>query len=160
MESLIPVKDSKPSPLLRAARTVWKCCRRSVGNITKCAAFASIAACLSSTAINADEIIMAPTGLTATNTATITVKWVYPFDLLVVDDPDFRVYWSDDLAIPMTNWVLVATTKAMAVKVTVVPGVNFFAVNASNFWGVSFFSDVTNTPPVVKTDVPLTITRP
>jgi hypothetical protein len=46
------------------------------------------------------------------------------------------------------------------VKVTVVPGVNFFAANASNLWGVSFFSNVTNTPPVVKTNVPLTITRP
>lgn len=105
-------------------------------------------------------IPIAPTMLLAMASATITLRWDYPIEDLQNDSPDFRVYWSDNVALPMTNWVLMVTTKMPSVKVTVIPGLNFFAVNASNMWGLSFFSNITNTPGLVKTNIPISITRP
>jgi len=88
----------------------------------------------------------------------ITLAWDYPTNELA--GVTFRVKHSADITAPLTNWVtLIATTNTIA-KIDVPRGVNFFTCTASNFWGESAFSNIAQTPPVVRTNVSITIERP
>jgi len=88
----------------------------------------------------------------------VTIAWDYPTNEL--NGVTFRLRWSNDIATPLTNWfVLIATTNT-TVKVDVPRGVNFFTASASNFWGESVFSNIAFTPPVVRTNVQIIVTRP
>ena len=88
----------------------------------------------------------------------VTLAWDYPTNELA--GVTFRVKWSNDITIPMTNWVTIATLTNTMAKVDLPRGVNFLTCTASNFWGESAFSNVASTPPVVRTNVVFTITRP
>jgi hypothetical protein len=88
----------------------------------------------------------------------ITLAWDYPTNELI--GITFRVKYSNDVTIPFTNWITLIATTNTQVKLDVPRGVNFFACTASNLWGESAFSNIAQTPPVVKTNVSFTITRP
>lgn len=76
---------------------------------------------------------------------------------------------TDSIDLLMNNVELVEVGAARHVRtvagtnltttVVVAPGVNYFAIRASNFWGVSSFSDVALTPPLPRGDVKLGIKR-
>lgn len=87
---------------------------------------------------------------------SVSLAWDYPTNEL--NGVTFRLKWTTNVA--LTNWVTIATTTNTTVRVDVPKGVNFFACTASNFWGESFFSNIASTPPVVRTNVSLNISRP
>lgn len=87
----------------------------------------------------------------------ITLEWDYPTNEL--SHVVFHVHHSADIATPLTNWlVLVSITNATKAKLTVLGGVDNYAVGVSNFWGESF-SAVVSTPVLPRSDIPLKVQR-
>lgn len=92
--------------------------------------------------------------------ATITLLWDYPTNDLGAD-LTFKVYSTTNIAVPMTNWqvsTIVGTTTAA--QVTMAPSRRFFFVTASNIWGESGPSNITNTPAPVTNVIGLKLTKP
>lgn len=76
----------------------------------------------------------------------IAVTWDYAAAEL--PEMTFRVYTSQDIAVPMAQWQLLATVVGTNyANLTVIPGRHYFVCTASNFW-TSEFSNVTHTPGV------------
>lgn len=76
------------------------------------------------------------------------------------NQPDvFKLYCSADMAVPLNLWTNVATVAGTNTCITnvMLPGKMFFYVTASNFWGESGPSNVTNTPVVPQSVTNLTI---
>lgn len=96
-------------------------------------------------------------GMFPTFSDPVRLSWDYPPEELT--NITFRVKWSTVITTPATNWITIVTTTNTTAIVDVPRGVNFFACTASNFWGESFFSNIASTPPVVKTNVSLHISR-
>lgn len=62
----------------------------------------------------------------------------------------FKLYSSTDLAIPLANWTLLTNVPGTQTNVTIQmnPGAMWFYLTASNFWGETGPSNITNTPVV------------
>lgn len=92
--------------------------------------------------------------------ATLLLEFDYP-------KPDlgtniwFQVYHSTNVSLPLTNWTALTNVvgTGTVVRVRAEPGVNFFSMTASNFWGRSDFSTVASTPPAPRSDAVITISR-
>ncbi len=99
---------------------------------------------------------------------TVVLQWDYP----VADyTPDmvFKIYATDDLSIPMTNWVVVTnvagttnylptdTIVTNQVELPITAPIQFYTATASNWWGESDFSNNTNLPPQPRSDTKLKI---
>lgn len=89
----------------------------------------------------------------------VVLAWDYPTNELY--GIIFRVKFTTALSTPLTNWLLIAETTNTTIRLDMIPAVYFFAVTASNFWSKaeSPFSNIVYTPPVVKTNVTLTISK-
>lgn len=93
--------------------------------------------------------------------ATVTFFWDYPTNELGAD-LTFKIYAHTNITVPGSNWPVVLQivgTQTTAI-VTMTPGRQFFYVTASNMWGESGPSNVTNTPSVVTNVTRLKITKP
>jgi hypothetical protein len=102
-------------------------------------------------------LVMVPAARAAETNRPVTVLWDYPANELT--NVTFYVYQSTNITTPLTNWiVLTNVTGVTTAKISVLPGVNHFAVSASNFWGRSF-SGVASTPPQPRSDVTLSVQR-
>lgn len=87
----------------------------------------------------------------------VVFSWDYPTAELT--NTTFLVWHSTDIAIPLTNWTLVASVPGSnSVTLQTVPGAHFYVCQASNLWGVSDFSNVVSTPPAPHNDVNFRIT--
>ena len=88
----------------------------------------------------------------------VTLQWDYPLDEL--DGVTFTVYHTTNAAAPVSDWAPIASiTATNRIPLTVIPGRNFFACTASNFWGESVPSNVAATPPLPRSDINLSIRR-
>lgn len=60
----------------------------------------------------------------------------------------FKVYGTNDISAPLSSWPLLATVPGSVPEafLPLAPGKMFFYVTASNYWGESLPSNVTNTP--------------
>ena len=67
----------------------------------------------------------------------------------------FKIYGTNDITAPLTNWPLLITVPGNVTQALYImqPGQTFFYVTASNFWGESGPSNVTNTPTVATNPV-------
>lgn len=86
----------------------------------------------------------------------LTAQWTY-----TNQPPDvFKVYQTSNLGLPLTNWLVVATVPGVTTSGTnswtttnaffsVIPGVYFWTVTASNFWGESIPGNTPSSPPPV-----------
>ncbi len=75
---------------------------------------------------------------------TITLAWDYSSN----DADVFKLYSSTNIAIPLTNWTLAATTSGTNRFVTVsniVARQQWFYVTASNWWGETYPSNIAGT---------------
>lgn len=90
----------------------------------------------------------------------VALAWDYPTNELL--GVTFRVKMAPSLDIPYRSWVTLAETTNLTVRFEMVPAVYYFAVTASNYWSKveSPFSNIVQTPPVVRTNVTITITKP
>jgi len=89
----------------------------------------------------------------------ITFAWNYPSNVQV---DVFKIYSSTNVNLPLTNWALISTvpgTNATA-NFLIQPGIWFFYCTASNFWGESGPSNITNTPAVATNPVSPYLSRP
>lgn len=87
----------------------------------------------------------------------VTLAWGYTNAA-----PDsFQLLQSTNAAQPVASWPVLTNVPGTNLSVTlpILPGVNFFTVTASNFWGVSPISNVVTTPPVAVLPQNLKITR-
>jgi hypothetical protein len=93
----------------------------------------------------------------ATTNQLVTLEWDYPPAEL--NQVTFTVYHSTDLSIPVKQWQPIGSLSGTnRVAVSIVPGVNYFTVSASNFWA-EVFSNVASTPPLPRSDVNLRVKR-
>lgn len=62
----------------------------------------------------------------------------------------FNVYHTTNIADPLGTWGQITNFPGTGTvfAVSIVPGEHFFFVTASNFWGESIASNLTNTPPL------------
>lgn len=70
--------------------------------------------------------------------------------------PDlFVLYHSTDLTVPLTNWPVYTTIPGTnrLFTITIEPGVHFFTMTASNFWGQSDFFPTVSLPGVPRNGV-------
>lgn len=89
---------------------------------------------------------------------TLTFEWDYATNDLPV--MSFLLYASPDVARPLTNWAHVITVTAT--NRATVPALverRFFAIRASNIWGVSDFSNVAWTPALPGHNVNLNVRK-
>jgi len=90
----------------------------------------------------------------------VNLVWDYPTNEL---SPDlvFRLFHSTNITVPMTNWVVLTNVPGTSTSVSVVitPGIHFFVMTASNFWGESDFSNVASTPALPRSATSPRITR-
>lgn len=64
----------------------------------------------------------------------------------------FYLLHSKDITKPVTNWNVIAVIPGLATNhcMDIEPGLHFFTLTASNFWGTSLPSNVASTPEVIK----------
>lgn len=148
----------KPNPLHSQANSVSGAISRSRWFRLKERAAGFVVRLVRHTGLTALAIASMTGTLQPAQADQVTLAWDYPTNELA--GVTFRVKWSNDITIPMTNWVTIATLTNTMAKVDLPRGVNFLTCTASNFWGESAFSNVASTPPVVRTNVVFTITRP
>lgn len=89
----------------------------------------------------------------------VILAWDYPTNELRAE-LSFKLYTSTNLAVPMTNWLVLTNVAGtnLAAAVRIEPGEHFFTLTASNFWGESDFSNVASVPPLPKSGA-ITIRR-
>lgn len=79
----------------------------------------------------------------------LTLRWSYPANELSTNLL-FKFYSSTNIAQPVASWPLYATTigtnLSLVVPVNAAEGQRYFVGTSSNWWGESFFSNVTNPP--------------
>jgi hypothetical protein len=87
-----------------------------------------------------------------------------PTSLTLAWDPEpgidtFKLYASSSLQVPLASWVLLTNVPGTVVSATnsypatnaqivVLPGSMFYYLTASNLWGETGPSNITNTPPI------------
>lgn len=74
------------------------------------------------------------------------LTWPYPADELTTN-VTFHVVTTTNISTPLASWT--PFTNAIgtnSIRISFLPGVNFFAVYASNYWGRGDFSDAALTP--------------
>ncbi len=79
--------------------------------------------------------------------ADVRVEW----DHDTQPDEGVVTFWlrsSTDATLPLIEWPVIAQTAEKQAAINIEPGKRFFVVQASNFWGLSEFSNVTNTPTI------------
>lgn len=81
----------------------------------------------------------------------VTLEWDYPAQMLTNTSLSFRLRHSLSIETPKELWAVVTNVPAPLTRVTIaiVPGEHFFvltAVDSSNFWLESDFSNVASTP--------------
>lgn len=86
-------------------------------------------------------------------TNTVSITWDIPKDSLG-SNASVQVYTTTNILTPLNQWTMVTNVPAITnlVQISIVPGKAFYAATFSNFWGVSDFSNVTGTPPLVNGD--------
>lgn len=103
---------------------------------------------------NAVALLLAVSSLAITAaTNTITLTWDIPKDALDTN-ASVQVYSSTNILTPIKQWQVITNVQATTnlVQIQVTPGKAFYACTFSNFWGVSDFSNVAATPPLVNGD--------
>lgn len=89
----------------------------------------------------------------SSSTNLITLAWDVPKEALGTN-ASVQVYSSTNIVAPLKTWSIVtnipATTNVIQIQVT--PGKAFYAATFSNFWGISDFSNVAGTPPLISGD--------
>jgi hypothetical protein len=85
-----------------------------------------------------------------------TLSWTYPSNELSTGTT-FQVFMGTNLAVPITNWTVITNMvgTSTAMKIMLVPGNYFFAVRATNLWGVENFSEVAEAPYPPRDLIPL-----
>jgi hypothetical protein len=93
-------------------------------------------------------------------TGDITLIWDYPAAEMETN-LTFLVFHSTSITVPLTNWLVLTNVVGtnLSVKLTVIPGKNFFVMKATNFWAASDFSDVASTPALPRSDMKIKVTR-
>ena len=96
----------------------------------------------------------------STPTRTVTFAWDYPTNELS-PSLTFILYSAADLSLSATNWVSLTNTVGtnLTLTISITPGLRFFYLTASNFWGESLPSQMAVTPATAKTTTNLTIRR-
>lgn len=92
--------------------------------------------------------VVAALGVSPKPVATkITLMWDYETNQ-VSPELVFKLYSSTNMTVPLTNWTVLAVVPGTNRSVTlpVEPGVRFYALTASNWWGESDFSNAVGTP--------------
>src|SRR4051812_25930684 len=89
--------------------------------------------------------------LAAAGTRPVTLLWDYPPEEM--NQVVFYVHHSTDPTVPVSAWPVIGSMAGTnRASISVVPGPNYFAVSASNFWG-EVFSSVASTPILPRGDV-------
>ena len=106
--------------------------------------------------LTATAMLLLSGGANAAGTnQTVRIVWDMPNNGNV---DVYVLYATNALGSPVTNWPVLAAfyaTNAVpygsswSYPVSIPQGQMFFSLAASNFWGTSFFSSVTNLPPVL-----------
>jgi hypothetical protein len=94
----------------------------------------------------------------AAGPVTVQVYWNPPAS----GSPDlYKLYATNDAAAPLNTWPLLTAIPGNVTNasLSLVPGQVFFYLTASNFWGESGPSNITNTPAVLTNASRLQITR-
>lgn len=78
----------------------------------------------------------------------IAIHWINP---LMDTNNTYRMYHATNITLPLDQWPSIATMAGdrNALQLEVNPGVHFFYMTASNFWGVSSNSNVVGTPEII-----------
>lgn len=89
------------------------------------------------------SLLAAPLTLAAPTTGKLKLGWSYD-PALLTSDLVFKVYYSTSLAVPLTNWTVLATLSGTNLTAVVQGqgGLNYFSMTASNQFGESDFSNV------------------
>jgi hypothetical protein len=86
----------------------------------------------------------------------VTLTWLTNVN---TPSPDFiyKLYSTTNLSVSLTNWPIYATFSGTNTGITLPIDSNqrWFVLTASNWWGETFFSNVTNTPPILRYDLNL-----
>lgn len=61
----------------------------------------------------------------------------------------FKLYTCSDITVPVSFWTNTVTVTTNFIAISVTPSRMFYYVTASNFWGESGPSNITNTPMVM-----------
>jgi len=90
--------------------------------------------------------------LAAPPSGRIELTWDYPTNELSAD-LSFRVYSTTNISLALTNWPCLTNFPGTQTSgiIQITPGQQYFVMTASNFWGESSFSNVTNTPVLART---------
>jgi hypothetical protein len=72
----------------------------------------------------------------------------------------FRLYYTPDATIPLTNWLALPATTNTTMKVDVPRTWGFFALNASNYLGLVWCLNQTNVPAPVLSNYVIRIIKP
>ena len=90
----------------------------------------------------------------------VTLAWDYPTNELTTNLV-FKLYHSTNIVAPLGTWTVLTNVVGtnLSVSVVVTPGVNFFAMTASNLWGESDFSNVAETPALPSSGTGLKVKR-
>lgn len=78
----------------------------------------------------------------------VVLTWDYPLNLTNDNTLVFRVLQHTNVAAPMSQWTLLSNVPnySLIATVQVSQPFNFFRLDASNYWGAGFYSNITNTP--------------
>lgn len=93
----------------------------------------------------------------SSRTQAAQLHWDYPTNLLSTG-LTFRVWFTPDVTLPLTNWFLLSTQVGTNTSafVPITAGNRYYAVQASNLFG-AVFSDVVLSPAAVVSNVALTL---
>ena len=72
----------------------------------------------------------------------------------------FRLHYTQDPTIPLTNWIAFPATTNTTIKVDVPRTWGFFALNASNYLGLSWCLNLTNIPAPVLSNYVIQVVKP
>ena len=72
----------------------------------------------------------------------------------------FRLHYTQDPTIPLTNWLAFPATTNTTIKVDVPRTWGFFALNASNYLGLAWCLNMTNVPAPVLSNYVIQVVKP
>jgi len=93
----------------------------------------------------------------ATINGHIKLYWDYPANELT--NVTFNVYSTTNIALPLTNWLVMTNVNSTNVVLDITPGQRYFYATATNFWGESDPSTVASVPATPKSGTNLVIVK-